>query len=739
MYHKSLRIIEMEDYNTLTHRQLVQLLQEKDQALSEAGKEIERLNTRNEFHLFSYQEAPLACVQITPDGTVTQANKLVGQIFDKKPGELMGSQLFLLLPKDRALLLQKAIGELTPAENTFNFYLHHLSSDGVLRAYLWSCTGSFDKNRQLNYITAYCYPDEMQDEIANQIVYLQEKVKNDALASQRIMSNMLVMIRQNNTINVQSILRLINEQYDADTSCFLAFHEEISKMCLKEMALSESSTILLPEGFQVSTIPEFIDRYKQGFTRIGYFGEEELLCDLFNYLVTNRIPYAASMSVPILSGDKLWGVLIIIRQRNKQRWTDPELSLAKLFAQATAISLERLGIQTELKRHQMLVSLALEKSEVYSWLYDIENDKFRNSELLLNRFAYQGNRLLFDMQAFYHLIYPDDTVQFRNCFEETVSRKKEGNVQVRIYTNNAGEHAYEWFEFRLIPIVDEVTGRTIEVIGTGTCIERYKEAEKYLMNLLEAKNQAEESNRMKIAFVANMSHEIRTPLNAIVGFSELLVDPETLLEEKKEYIKIIRDNNQLLLQLISDLLDISQIESGGIEEKFEKVNLRDLFTGFIRTFENKVKEKKLTIRLDDGLCDYSVTIERRVMTQIITNFVTNAIKFTNEGTVTLGYKLSKDGNGIMYYVKDTGCGIAEKDRSLIFQRFYKIDSFIQGTGLGLSICEMLVKKSGGKIGVVSEVGKGSEFWFMLPLQDKKEIVQSVRHAVPASCIAGQGI
>lgn len=370
MQYQQLSITKRMNYDILPKEELLRLLQERDEELLASKKEVERLNGDKKHLSFSFDQAPIACITLTPEGVITSANKCVCSILYMDLDKIIGSNLHDLLPKYRSDSLRDIIAGLGLENRTYHFYTHHLSENGILRAYLWFSIGSFGDDGNLNYITSYCYPEKLQDEIANQIIYLQEKAQNDVLTSQRLMSSVLEMIQENNTLRIRSILRLINEHYDADTCCYLSFHEEISKMCLRETVLSETSTIILPNGFQVSTIPEFIDRYKEGYTRIGYFGEEELLCDLFNYIVDHKMPYTASMSVPILSGDKLWGVLIVIRQRNNQRWTDPELSLAKLFTKVMAISLERLSIQADLKRHQMLVSLALEKSEVYTWQYD---------------------------------------------------------------------------------------------------------------------------------------------------------------------------------------------------------------------------------------------------------------------------------------------------------------------------------------------------------------------------------
>ena len=198
------------------------------------------------------------------------------------------------------------------------------------------------------------------------------------------------------------------------------------------------------------------------------------------------------------------------------------------------------------------------------------------------------------------------------------------------------------------------------------------------------------------------------------------MEEDLSMVEKQEYMRIVRDNNRLLLQLVNDILDISRIESGEITPVYEEVNLKDLFREF-SCMSHIDLSHNLTIKLEDGLVDCQQLIDRRIVSQIINNFLSNALKFTQEGAITLGYKPAEDESGMTYYVRDTGCGIPEKDRALIFQRFVKLDDFVQGTGLGLSICDTLVKKLGGRIGVISEVGVGSEFWFTLPYHTGEKI------------------
>ena len=229
-------------------------------------------------------------------------------------------------------------------------------------------------------------------------------------------------------------------------------------------------------------------------------------------------------------------------------------------------------------------------------------------------------------------------------------------------------------------------------------------------DLRVAKDRAEESNRLKSAFLANMSHEIRTPLNAIVGFSDLLVEAEDI-EERKEYVKIVRNNNELLLQLITDILDLSKIEAGTFDFTYGDVNVNLLCENIVRSMEMKVSEG-VALVFDSNLPQYHLISDRNRLHQVISNFVNNAIKFTSQGSIRVGYQMK--GEELVFYVQDTGIGIDKEQQLHIFERFVKLNSFVPGTGLGLAICQSIIEQLGGRIGVDSEPGKGSRFWFRLP-------------------------
>ena len=242
--------------------------------------------------------------------------------------------------------------------------------------------------------------------------------------------------------------------------------------------------------------------------------------------------------------------------------------------------------------------------------------------------------------------------------------------------------------------------------------------------LIETKEQAEESNRLKSVFLANMSHEIRTPLNAIVGFSRLLatVDNES---EKEEYIQIIENNNDLLLQLISDILDLSKIETGTMEFVEAPVDVNEMLEEITHAMTLRAEPKGVEVRFKDCLPECCILSDRNRLHQVMTNLMTNALKFTDSGTITIGYTL-QPGNMLRFYVSDTGCGIPKDKQKDIFTRFIKLNRFVQGTGLGLPICQTIVERMGGEISVESEVGNGATFWFTVPnRQEEKKIRKSI--------------
>lgn len=232
-----------------------------------------------------------------------------------------------------------------------------------------------------------------------------------------------------------------------------------------------------------------------------------------------------------------------------------------------------------------------------------------------------------------------------------------------------------------------------------------------------AKDAAEMSDQLKSIFLSNMSHEIRTPLNAIVGFSELLVNTDDP-KDKAEYMAIINRNNELLLQLISDILDLSKIEAGTLEFIYDMVDINEMLRGLEMSYRQKNMEyPDVDISFTSHVNECVIYTEKNRVMQVISNFLNNALKFTNKGYIHFGYE--EQANGLRFFVSDTGKGIPLEKQDEIFKRFVKLDSFTNGTGLGLAICQTIVYKLGGEIGVISEEGKGSTFWFTLPTKPRQ--------------------
>ena len=255
----------------------------------------------------------------------------------------------------------------------------------------------------------------------------------------------------------------------------------------------------------------------------------------------------------------------------------------------------------------------------------------------------------------------------------------------------------------------EIEDRDCMVI-TVHDITRLKQVE---AELKLAREKAENADRSKSVFLANMSHEIRTPLNAIVGFSELLASASTD-EEKTQFLEIVQSNNEMLQQLIADILDLSKIEAGTLEFVFSDVDINQMMFDLEQQFRMRVAELGSGVQIvrEASEKEYTMHTDRNRLAQVVSNFMTNALKFTQEGSLTLGFRPYEE--GLYFYVKDTGTGIPQEKLPHVFERFVKLKQEKNGTGLGLSICQTIVRKLGGEIGVESEEGAGSTFWFTLP-------------------------
>ena len=300
----------------------------------------------------------------------------------------------------------------------------------------------------------------------------------------------------------------------------------------------------------------------------------------------------------------------------------------------------------------------------------------------------------------YSYIHPNDAGYINSFFEEVKQGKAHHfRREVRVKSGDG----WKWICANITRNPQSVDPNKPEMICINYDITELKDSQL-------KRERAEELDRLKSAFLANMSHEIRTPLNAIVGFSQLLAETDDP-EERHEFVEIIDSNNRMLLQLISDILDLAKIESGTMDFKFADMSIKEVINEIVTSFRIKMPDNVALIAPKDSP-ECQIYSDRMRLTQVISNFLNNAIKYTSEGCIILAYEII--GDEIKFSVTDTGDGMSQEIQAHIFDRFYKGNTFKQGTGLGLSICETIVNRLGGRIGVNSELGKGSTFWFTHP-------------------------
>ena len=361
-------------------------------------------------------------------------------------------------------------------------------------------------------------------------------------------------------------------------------------------------------------------------------------------------------------------------------------------------------VQTNLINERRFLRLAMEGGNTYAWrlengVFIFENDFFIANQIIPRKLSL--NELL-------SLTHPDDQENLSNHIRNINSGIwEETTIQCRF--NFSGKE-YSWWELRYNHGEDK-SEPDQTIIGLCLNIQSFKEKEQKLIVLQE---KAEEANKMKSAFLANMSHEIRTPLNAIVGFSNLLQEETNLTEEEKVLFKdTINKNSTLLLKLINDILELSRIESGRMSFTFETLKLNELLEEIYQTHYLLIPSH---IRFLKDIPEVSIEVytDHFRFTQVITNFINNAVKFTKSGYIKLGYNYNQNEKQVYIYVEDTGIGLSKSSLDKVFERFYKENEFAQGTGLGLSICKTIAERLEGDILVSSTEGKGSRFTLKIP-------------------------
>lgn len=373
-------------------------------------------------------------------------------------------------------------------------------------------------------------------------------------------------------------------------------------------------------------------------------------------------------------------------------------------------------LDEELRERNYKMELTFKTVGMSYWDFDVESGQFRAFNDPVNDF--HSEKPIFP-EDYLNTAHPDDV----NCVREYINRILLGvNSDFNLKYRSKTKWDDEWQTLLVtgIPIERNKKGQVTRY--TGIKINNTK-WEKMAQELKDLKEKAELSDRLKSAFLANMSHEIRTPLNAIVGFSELMINCDDS-SEKEEYMEIIQSNNELLLRLINDILDLSKIESGILERKPEKFNMSKVCSELYTMILPKVTNPDVEFCMDESGPECLIFLDRNRLKQVWMNYLTNAVKCTQSGYIKMGYSI--EGKGIRFYVEDSGVGIPVELQDRVFGRFQKLNEFAQGTGLGLAISRAIIEGAGGKVGFISQPGKGSTFWAWVPCEiEMPEKVSSV--------------
>ncbi len=386
--------------------------------------------------------------------------------------------------------------------------------------------------------------------------------------------------------------------------------------------------------------------------------------------------------------------------------------------------------ELQLKENIQLARQAIQAADLVHWRYDNRTHLFTSHNEPLTHY---DDNLLVSPADYTQAIHPDDLECIRRyirMMEEGVDFVDETSVRMK------SDYDDDWQDcvVNATPFLRDETGKVVLYTGFRRNVTPTK---KLLKELSDAKERAEESDKLKSAFLANISHEIRTPLNAIIGFSSLLMNTDRK-EEMDEYKQIIASNTDLLLRLVNDVLDLSKIESGTIDVKLAEFDLAIYFEELCNSIRPLVVRPEVKLVCDNPYKRFMVLLDNNRLAQVMLNYATNAIKCTRQGTIHVGYRC--EGEGIRFYVSDTGIGISEANKSRLYQRFEKLNEFAQGTGLGLVICKVVTEASGGQVGFESEEGVGSTFWSWVPCEYKRpEEVEKAAGATTdaASCMSAE--
>ena len=423
----------------------------------------------------------------------------------------------------------------------------------------------------------------------------------------------------------------------------------------------------------------------------------------------------------------------IIRADNQVRWInaktvpilDESGNIVKRVGIASDITDKYYSIQELIKAKEHAeesnnnLNEAQHTAKIGNWEYNFITNKQKWSFNCYEIYGLKPNEIEPSFEYFRSRVHPEDLHSVDKTFETIISNHLPSQTEMRILFPDG---TFKWFQNSMIPVIQN--DKLIALRGTNQDITERKQME---FDLINAKEHAEESDRLKTAFLCNMSHEIRTPMNGILGFADLLKEPKLTGVEQQKYITIIEKSGARMLNIINDIISISKIESGLLELSISETNVNGQLEYEYTFFKPEAEQKGIKLILKNNLPnDTIIKTDKEKLYAILTNLIKNAIKFTDKGSIEFGCDLKN--NDLLFYVKDTGVGIHDNRLKAIFERFIQADiedkRAFQGAGLGLSISKAYVEMLGGKIWVESEADKGSTFYFTIPLinESEKEIV-----------------
>jgi signal transduction histidine kinase len=483
-------------------------------------------------------------------------------------------------------------------------------------------------------------------------------------------------------------------------------YKRVFETNLVAMSFYDTEGRLIDVNQKMHELCELHDENSQRFFREGNIFENPFVKDDLNPADTEPFHICQHMRYPAIGIDKYIEMRITPTVDDNGR-------MAYYVVTARDVTIEREMYRRQLEHDRQLhktkqainlyeeqLRYLLEESNMHVWYYYIKEQRIDFSHSL--RQADFSETL----EEYFAGIKSDHREQAMRIIQEHVLQGKPFTT-IHQYDRTPISDKPAWYSLGGMPITDP-DGQVRRYFGIARNITDLMQAQQLLRQETE---RAEDSGRLKAAFLANMTHEIRTPLNAIVGFSDLLQMVETS-EERMEFIRIIRNNCDMLLRLINDILEASNLGQSMTSEP-EEVDIAKVFDDICQTLEQRVQQSGVPFQKDNPYPTFPAVLDRGRIQQVLTNFVTNAVKYTHEGHIRVGYREQDD--GIYFYCEDTGAGIPKDKQASVFERFVKLNDFVQGTGLGLSICQTIAQRCGGHIGVTSEgEGKGSTFWLWTP-------------------------